>query len=615
MKKNVLDTKIRIPEYTQTLVMREALLMKMCHIPESLVVIQAGSGYGKTSVAAEYLKIQKKTCLWYRLDHTDNDPGEFVASFAVALQKQIVDFCLEPATHDWTVTDVEATAMQILSQLEVWNQNLTIVLDDFQTISDKSLYMFFECLFRYSSQKIRFILITNASFPEFLSKFYLQGKLAVINREDLKITREDLLRHIKQTGQMRKITMLDIDRILACSEGWAIAVNNLLHITCEEDEVFCRLNLWNYMECEIWNILSEDYQRFLMESAALHLITPDVCNFVFGIQDAQVILEYFVEEQMLIERQKNQVYHYHPLLQQFLGRKLQEEDKKRIQLRETLYYDSQKQETVWNPVSEAKRKNRRCLISFSDINKKCYISCFGEMSVHGEEKRPLHWRTRKTKELFAFLWENQGVPLGKEEMIEALWQDADGQNVEALFHTTLSYLKKACTEYGIPDIIQVVNKKYVMQQGYMISDISQLHGMYEQWKNNLFADEIEQNFQDLNHIYKGEYLADIDSFWVLPKREYYVNMYLKCCEILARQAQKKKQYETTVHILEHAIRLDPYSEEFNGMLLESLGILGEVRLAKRHYDHYKRIMKEELNLKIGKQVQDSYRNHVLQHSG
>ena len=65
----------------------------------------------------------------------------------------------------------------------------------------------------------------------------------------------------------------------------------------------------------------------------------------------------------------------------------------------------------------------------------------GSFSVRAGEE-PLRWRTKKTRELFACLFEAEGKGLDKNALIFRLWPEASEKNGSVLFNTTVSYLRR-----------------------------------------------------------------------------------------------------------------------------------------------------------------------------
>lgn len=608
MKEQILNAKLCMPEYSGIFIKREKLMERMRIMPGKAMVLHAGSGYGKTSAMMEYVQKYQEPYIWYQLDGMDNSTETFLCYFERAIRKYRKDFHFQREGLEWNPEALEDLAKQVLRHLEEWGGRVNIILDDFQYIQNDLLYDFLGCFIRFSNPNLRLFLLTKGRFPGFLTKLLLQGQISVLDRMDLKVSEEELRDNMEWPllyyGKKSEELSDNMEHVLYYSQGWMVAVMECLRMQNRNRKPLNSFHMLNYIQYEIWNPLSGKMQEFMRGSAVLKKMTPEVCNAVFEIDNAEELLEYFVEEQLLTEREETGGYQYHPLLKEFLYKRLGEEERLEIQRREDNFYnDKQKRET-------------KRIISFSEMEKICSLSCFGSLCVYDEEKgKVLHWRTRKAREMFGYFWEHRNRPLTKEEVIEALWQDADGQRIESLFHTTLSYLKRSFNEFGIPNLIHMDNKKYIMDFNRFHSDTEVLENIYNKWKDGIFTKELEAEFQRLNQVYTGEYMEEIDSFWTIAKREYYRKLYLNCCKLLAQQVRALGQYDLSVRILECAIEQDPYSEELNGMLLEDLGTLGEFRLAKQCYENYTRILKEDLDINIGRQIQESYQVNILRRSG
>ncbi len=126
---------------------------------------------------------------------------------------------------------------------------------------------------------------------------------------------------------------------------------------------------------------------------------------------------------------------------------------------------------------------------------------------------------------------------------------------------------------------------------------------------------MEKEFRELSRLYRGEYMEDLDGSWVLSGREYYQGIYLQSCELLANQAARLQKYELGIRILDRALKLDPYSDQLNSLLLKNLCAMGEFQTARQQYERYDRLLKEELNIGIGRQVQEIYQNAIIRRTG
>lgn len=616
MKEQLLTSKLCMPVTACNTIKRRELLEQIYRMPEPVIILHAGTGYGKTTLMTEYFQTYGLSCSWYRLGRTDDDMNRFLYYFEALLQRQVRHFCIHTDISDWSGTKMEFVVYQILEQLESWKGRLNIVLDDFQYIQNPLIFEFLTLFIRYMGEGIRIFILIKGRFPGFLTCFVFQDKAAVLETNDLKITDAELNHYIREQETGLK-SEWDVKHILEWTEGWVVAVNYVLHRKQEKDEN--RANIFEYILFEIFRFLSVQQQVFMRESAVLTTITSAGCHNILGEEKAEEWLDFFADQQMLTERTGLREYRYHPVLQDFLSRQVTKERKEEIQNRETEYLLISTNQQKTSCCVQAERNYPAGTLSLKkspNMKVSLTLTCFGSIQIHaGQKQNMIHWRTRKTKEMFAYFWEQGERAISKDEIMEALWQDGNGQRLETLFHTTLSYLKRTFSEIGISDLIQMDNKRYTMKQYCLESDVQRLKQMYGKWKRGMDEVDVEQGFRELLDIYRGDYMEELDGSWVIVSREAYQNIYLQCCEMLVNQAYSVQNYDLAVQILEQALKSDPYSDQLNGMLLKNLCAMGKFQVAKQQYERHNRLLREELNIGIGRQVREVYQNTILRRIG
>lgn len=88
-----------------------------------------------------------------------------------------------------------------------------------------------------------------------------------------------------------------------------------------------------------------------------------------------------------------------------------------------------------------------------------YIRTFGYFDVFVDEK-PIAFRNKKSKELFALLVDRRGGFVSSEEAISFLWEDEPVNSVTlARYRKVALRLKNILEEYGIADIVEAVDGK------------------------------------------------------------------------------------------------------------------------------------------------------------
>lgn len=234
MKEQILKAKLCMPEFTGNFIKRKELTERMHIMQEQAVVLYAGSGYGKTSAMVEYIRRFQEPYIWYQLDRTDDCTEIFLCYLEAALQQHLEGFRFLPHEADWTIEQLEDLANQILGQLEAWGGRLTIILDDFQHIRNEQIYEFLNCFIRFSSHNIRFFLLTKGRFPGFLTKLLFQGRIDVLDQEDFKISKNELIDYLEYHTIYEEENQEEIyactERILYYSEGWMAAVMDCLQM-------------------------------------------------------------------------------------------------------------------------------------------------------------------------------------------------------------------------------------------------------------------------------------------------------------------------------------------------------------------------------------------------
>ena len=83
----MLWTKLHIPQPKKNLVHRPYLFEKLNEgFNRKLILVSATAGYGKTTLLSDWIHRNKIPTVWYSVDQSDNDPGEFLTSIIKGIQ-------------------------------------------------------------------------------------------------------------------------------------------------------------------------------------------------------------------------------------------------------------------------------------------------------------------------------------------------------------------------------------------------------------------------------------------------------------------------------------------------------------------------------------------------
>lgn len=191
----------------------------------------------------------------------------------------------------------------------------------------------------------------------------------------------------------------------------------------------------------------------------------------------------------------------------------------------------------------------------------CYIQTFGEFEFHMSSECKLHHKELDQEELekFALLLSNRSE---KEHSIDAYVLDCDQFE---------EYIKE-----GIMAAKNDVNKA------------------------------IEAYLKAVD-LYQGPYFDSIQAIWILPKRNYYHNLYLKTLKNLIDLYEEQGAYDQMVLICEKAIEGDRYEEYFHLQFMKALKGRGHQRLALRHYQEINHFYQQEMGIEPSNRMQSLYK--------
>ena len=157
--------------------------------------------------------------------------------------------------------------------------------------------------------------------------------------------------------------------------------------------------------------------------------------------------------------------------------------------------------------------------------KKVYITTLGGFSVfpYNDRQEPLKMRTKKERELLAFLLDAGSEGVTKEQIYEALWYESESGDVKKLIGVNLAHIKKDLAELGVLNSIVNHEKHYSICRDEIAVDID----LFEESAQEFKLQSNNEAAQKLLSLYKGEYLSDFEALWAISKRIKYSETFKK----------------------------------------------------------------------------------------
>ncbi|MDR2374815.1 MAG: LuxR C-terminal-related transcriptional regulator [Treponema sp.] len=303
-------------------------------LTKRVVIICAGTGYGKTCAAYFFIRKLKKLTGWMQFSERDNNGDRFWENFITALDPVSRKTTAKLAKIGFPATERQFDQYQAVSREEPQpDERIIFVYDDFHLISDPAVLRFMERSVTSTPPTVTSVLISRTEPSLNLVNMESKGFLARITEEDLRFTYDEMLSYFQ---------LLDVNplpqtasSIYHDTEGWAFAIHlaGLSLKNAPSGAAYVnqalRSNIFKLIASEIMAPLSVPAQRFLIKLSLIEHLAPDLLEELAG--DALIMeriknLDSFIRFDVYLN-----AYHIHHLFLDYLkGRQdeLTEYDKK-----------------------------------------------------------------------------------------------------------------------------------------------------------------------------------------------------------------------------------------------------------------------------------------------
>lgn len=342
---SVLSSKTILPESGQVF-SRPALFTKLRQLSSSprKVWISSPGGAGKTTLVREFLSNDPRPIIWYRIDHSDQDPANLFICLAQLVQKATSDTQVLPPLMPEYMLNIGVYCRNFFRALFAkFEAGCVLVFDDLQDGPGESLFgtvlsSVFSELPEHSSF---FMLSREEPYPQF-ARQRIHRSLAYLGWDDLSLSFEETQQFLTWSTGKEPLPQV-LDRAYEITHGWMAGL--LLFLDSHEatsfpqEFSFDRVDLlFDYFASEIFARLSAGVQRFLLTCGFLPTVEVSMAEALTARADAGDTLRKLARENHFTFRISTipEVYSFHPLFRQFLLSRANQciDTQQRIEIRE-----------------------------------------------------------------------------------------------------------------------------------------------------------------------------------------------------------------------------------------------------------------------------------------
>jgi LuxR family maltose regulon positive regulatory protein len=308
------------------------------------ILLTAPAGFGKTTLAREWLQ-NREHVAWYRATSASADLAAFSTGLADVIGP-IVPGAGERLRQRLRVGDMPEKATRPLAELlaedlSAWPEDGMIVIDDYHLVADSApVEEFVDWLLTLVPVRI---LVTTRRRPSWASaRRVLYGEIMEIGPERLAMNDEEAGRVLEGRSSESVRTLVRQAR------GWPALIGlAALSVSLELPEERVSDALFRYFAEEVLRREPPEVQRFMLLASVPPTVNGAVARNVLGFEDPEPILERLRAEDLIQETQPGELS-FHPLLRDFLRKRLQTLDGREFLARSYSAFVQARAERRWD---------------------------------------------------------------------------------------------------------------------------------------------------------------------------------------------------------------------------------------------------------------------------
>lgn len=221
------------------------------------------------------------------------------------------------------------------------------------------------------------------------------------------------------------------------------------------------------------------------------------------------------------------------------------------------------------------------------------VRCFGRLELLMDGVL-VHWHTKKSAELFAYLLHHRDRFVSKDRIVEDLWPDQGYENALVNLHTTVYRTRRTLDESGGRLSLDFEDGRYRMRMADVRCDVEEFERAFEQGRTFQNEGATMAPLERAVRMYKGDYLEEMSYIWSIDLQESLRRRYVVCLKSLASLHLSGDSLAKAIPLLETAVAKDPYDEDAYDLLFKAYRLAKDVRSMLAFYEKTRGRLKDGL---------------------
>jgi LuxR family transcriptional regulator, maltose regulon positive regulatory protein len=333
----LMRTKLSVPGVPRRQVRRRRLVQVLDEgLTAKLSILCAATGWGKTSLLAEWAHTAETSFAWVSLDTGDDEPLRFWRYVVAAIGSVAAGAAAAAGRRLGApiVSISEEVLPLLVNDLAALEQRLVLVLDDYHTIADPQIHTELRHLIDRMPNVVHIALATHTDPPLGLGRLRAMGELVELRDRELRFSDDEAAALLNRVHGLA-LSEQDLAVLQTRTEGWVAGLNlAALSMAGREDRedrhrvldalLADERFLVDYLWDEVVLAQPREVRQFLMRTAILTRLTGPLCDAVAQRKDSDAMLGELARANLFVVSldSGHEWFRYHYLFRELLLRQL-----------------------------------------------------------------------------------------------------------------------------------------------------------------------------------------------------------------------------------------------------------------------------------------------------